>query len=281
MNNEKLILTLLVKNETDIIEDNILHHYRQGVDFIIVTDHESTDGTLDILRRFEKKKLIDLYHCREFEQKKVVNLMGRVALEKHKATILIHNDADEFWCSTKENNLKSSFLKHNCTSLRVKRLNVIPKPETMFEPFPQSEMLVVDNPLESNDVVADSLEKTSLFYLQANPKVMFSVKDKFRSVKVGNHEIDGETTGKMADNIVIYHFPFKNYERFEQKVMQGGAFVATANLAEGQSWHWRRWSRLHSEGRYRELAQQLIGNPPEVDHLGVSSFNYQKVIRAL
>ena len=47
-------MTLLVKNEEDILEQNLIFHKEKGVDFFIVTDNNSTDRTPEILR---KKKL--------------------------------------------------------------------------------------------------------------------------------------------------------------------------------------------------------------------------------
>lgn len=37
----KLVMTLLVRNEADVIETNLEYHLAQGVDFVIVTDHGS------------------------------------------------------------------------------------------------------------------------------------------------------------------------------------------------------------------------------------------------
>ena len=48
----KLVMTLLVRNEVDVIRANLEYHLAQGVDFVIVTDHGS-DITLklfDLLR---------------------------------------------------------------------------------------------------------------------------------------------------------------------------------------------------------------------------------------
>ena len=56
----KLVMTLLVKNEVDVVRDNIEFHLRNGVDFIIATDNLSDDGTLEILQEYEKKGVLYL-----------------------------------------------------------------------------------------------------------------------------------------------------------------------------------------------------------------------------
>ncbi len=41
----RIVLTLLVRDEADIIGSNLAYHLSQGVDFVIATDNGSRDGT--------------------------------------------------------------------------------------------------------------------------------------------------------------------------------------------------------------------------------------------
>ena len=50
----KLVLTLLVRDEADIVESCIRYHLERGVDLVLATDHRSVDGTTDILRGYER-----------------------------------------------------------------------------------------------------------------------------------------------------------------------------------------------------------------------------------
>jgi hypothetical protein len=45
----KIIMTILVKDEIDIIERNIKVHSKLGVDAFVVMDNNSTDGTREKL----------------------------------------------------------------------------------------------------------------------------------------------------------------------------------------------------------------------------------------
>ena len=90
-----------VRDEADIIEDNLRFHRAQGVDFFVIADTGSTDGTLEILERYEAAGLVRL----ERMQGGIHDMKGegggeegitRIASEMG-ADWVIHNDADEFW----------------------------------------------------------------------------------------------------------------------------------------------------------------------------------------
>jgi hypothetical protein len=94
----QLALTLLAKNEADVIDANIAYHLGAGVDFVVVTDNGSTDGTLEILERYERDGVLELIRepSSDFRQGEWVTRMARRAAERG-AGWVINADADEFW----------------------------------------------------------------------------------------------------------------------------------------------------------------------------------------
>ena len=56
----KLVMTLLVRDEEDIVEDHLVYHLNQGVDFVIATDNNSVDGTRDVLERFQRLGYVEV-----------------------------------------------------------------------------------------------------------------------------------------------------------------------------------------------------------------------------
>lgn len=57
-NKIKLIMTLVVRNEEDILEKNIRFHSAMGVDGFIVVNHKSTDKTSDILEKLKNENIV-------------------------------------------------------------------------------------------------------------------------------------------------------------------------------------------------------------------------------
>jgi hypothetical protein len=95
----RLVMTLLVRDEADIIDEQISFHLAAGVDFIVATDHDSTDGTAEVLDQYAQRNV--LHVCRELggekRQSEWVTRMARLAATEYEADWVINSDADEFW----------------------------------------------------------------------------------------------------------------------------------------------------------------------------------------
>lgn len=95
----RIVLTLLARDEADIVDECIRYHLANGVDFVIATDHASVDGTADILASYERAGQLRLLRQddAEIRQSEWVTAMARLAASDYGADWVINTDADEFW----------------------------------------------------------------------------------------------------------------------------------------------------------------------------------------
>ena len=93
-----IVLTLLVRDEEDILEANLEFHLSMGVDFVIATDHRSADRTRSILERYQRAGYLHVIRedTEAYEQSSWVTSMARMAYAMG-ASWVINGDADEFW----------------------------------------------------------------------------------------------------------------------------------------------------------------------------------------
>ena len=252
----KLIMTLLVKNEENILEENLVFHKSMGVDGFVVTDNSSTDRTREILDKYKRKgwilEIID-EPGQDHSQVLWVNRMITTAKDIYKADWVINCDADEFWYA-KSGNLKTSIYATRANVLKCFWRNMVPTPgNTKF----WQNILAVEKPPEAGHNY--DLSKWNLYDF-TYPKVMHSV-DGFKSISFGNHSVEMvKKKKKKIKDVVIYHFSVQNYEKFESKVVAGGeALGRNKNLDKRDVVHWRYWYECYKNGCLKEEYEKIIG----------------------
>ena len=94
----KLVQTLVVRDEEDIVGTQLEYHLNAGVDFVIASDHESRDGTTEILESYVRDGVLRRIAVRgEMHDGSWRTRMARLAATEHGADWVINTDADEFW----------------------------------------------------------------------------------------------------------------------------------------------------------------------------------------
>lgn len=245
-------MTLLVRDEIDIVARNIAFHLAAGVDHVIVTDNGSVDGTRDVLSQYERSGVVTVLDepGRDFAQGEWVTRMALLARDRFGADWILNNDADEFWVA-QTGDLKSQAV--DAELLTCRRRNMVAAYD-MDERTPWFERVVyrVGSPnrvVRPKDIITGPLG-LPFFYFAPLPKVLVRANG-LKSVTQGNHSASFASAAKSKQaDIVIYHYPFRTLAQFERKILQGGrAYLNNPRLPPNLGWHWRRWyAKLGAHG---------------------------------
>ena len=231
----RVILTLLCRNEADIIASTVEFHLRRGVDMILVTDNGSTDDTLPILEAFQRQGVLRLLHepSHTHDQAVWVSRMSRLAAQEYGADWVIPCDADEFWWP-RSGSFKSELacIPSDQMALAVKRVNFLPPAadDPAGLPFHQSQIL------------RDHISRNSLG--DPLPGKVCHRGHGAITVADGNH---GVYIGGVAvpshphDGMEILHFPVRSYAQLERKIREGAqALARNTRVAPEVGLTWRR-----------------------------------------
>src|ERR671936_204967 len=74
----RLVMTLLVRDEEELLPVTLVYHLRRGVDFVLVTDHGSTDATPEILEEYVSRGVARVLRVEDeaYDQSKWVTRMA-------------------------------------------------------------------------------------------------------------------------------------------------------------------------------------------------------------
>ena len=258
----KLIMTLVVKDEEDIIEQNIRFHCALGCDGFIVSSHNSTDNTNKILEKLKEEGLVleIIYRTSPNHQLNVwVNEMVQIAKKKYKADWCINADADEFYYSNSLD-LKKSIIKDTAGWA-----NVLIVDSNFLFPDDKKNYLTdsyyfVTKPFQQFE--AEQLNLKDEYYKifigsQGCTKVIHSTKGNPRCQK-GNHSIKMDKLKMISStDIRLFHYHIKNYEKYVAKVIKWKESVKYKPAGEGE--HLKKMIELYDNGKLFDDYNSLYG----------------------
>lgn len=235
-----IAMLILVRDEFDIIAQNISFHQHFGIEQFVITDNGSTDGTKEVLydfkRRFGKSIFIIDDPDSPYHQATLVNRMIHVAKQEFRPSWIISSDADEFWYPV--SGRYDSEMDGQKNILNCFWHNFLPRSNTPWQQFTDiGEMPGYHGRMSKSLCLARGLH----------------------GMYTGNH--DSRSIPRIAarsENIRVYHYPVRTYEQFERKVVQGYRAAAKASFQQTAAWHWREyyeaWEKHELPRVYEELA---------------------------
>ena len=253
----KLIMTLLVKNEEELLPLNLEFHRSMGVDGFIITDNNSTDSTPQIIEEYKQRgwvlEVIE-EHATDYNQKLWVDRMIRLAKEKYHADWVINADADEFWYTPKRN-IKTEISTNHANVLRCNVRNVYPEQN---RPWTQWDKTVRAVPADADF----DLSPYSIFTHQTH-KVMHRTAG-YLQISMGNHKVKMLPRRIAASSIIVYHYNIRDKAHFLTKMINGGKQLEQRKSKHGGR-HWRYFYDLYKQGRLEEEYARVVGANIQAD----------------
>ncbi|MGX5680784.1 glycosyltransferase family 2 protein [Schumannella luteola] len=261
-----LALTMMVRDEADIVGAMLEHHLRQGVDVFIITENASIDGTADVIRDFARRATVDLRFDPEHRKQQSVRVteMARDAFTIHGADWVINADADEFWFPVD----RSRTLKEVVSEL---------PPELRAFPVPVIDMV---GPAAADGSGLDRLVYRDLRPVEEINRVgihahatddVLHVGDPDVTVVQGNHYVSIASAGSPPPELAIevLHLPWRSWRQIASKVGNAGrAYDSNPELTPSPNHHGMRDYRRLQRGTL--LGSYLIRMPdPEQLEAGI------------
>jgi hypothetical protein len=243
----KLVMTLLARDEADVVGEQLAFHLNAGVDFVVAMDNLSEDGTTEILESYAKSGQLHLIRQdSEFlRQADWITELGRLAASEFGADWVIHSDADEFWWPRGES------LKDVLASIPA-RYGIVRALLRHFVPRPDDGQSFAERMTVRMSASAPINDPRSLY--RPNLKIIHRA-DPNVNVSIGAQRLIDSPLVPLRGwyPIEFFHFPVRSLQQCERK-------YAHQQIAPGQtpSPYYDRVRELIAAGRLQELYDSLV-----------------------
>ncbi len=252
----KLVMTLLVRDEADIVDAQIAFHLHAGVDFVIATDNRSTDGTTEILERYERSGHLALLHedGDDMRQQEWVTRMARLAATDFGADWVLNADADEFWWP------RGGSLKH-VLDVVPDRFGVVRGCWRHFLPQVDSDGTFFERMIVRLRTPAFPGDKSTIHH--AHQKVAHRA-DPDVEIERGNHNAIARRLEPLRSwhPIEVLHFSLRSVEQLSRKARGGWR----RSPVDDQTEHQIRLDTAYREGRLEAFFAEHAVSHDELEH---------------
>jgi hypothetical protein len=254
----KLVLTVLARDEADVIDAQVAFHLNAGVDFIIATDNNSQDGTAEILEAYERDGVLHLIRepAEGLRQGEWVTRMARLAANDYGADWVINTDADEFWWP------RGGSLKEVLDAV-PNAYGIVQAFWRSFVPRPDDGLFFAERMTVRLSQHAPINDPTSFY----RPVVKVAHRaDAQVKVGRGNHALADSSLLTLTTwhPIEVLHFPLRSRAQWMRKVeLQGEAFTKHIERS-GTGYHLKGYAALRS-GRIEQQHESLVVDDKAVE----------------
>ncbi|WP_423918431.1 glycosyltransferase family 2 protein [Frigoribacterium sp. 2-23] len=235
-----LALTLMIRDEADILPEWLDYHIAQGIDVFVVTDNGSTDGTREILEEFARTSsaIVDLRHdpVHRKQQSETVTRMAREAYTVHGADWVVNADADEFLMARDRRLTLRDVFSRLDPAVRAFVVPVVNMVGPLAEEGGGLERLIWRDERSAGELAAIGL----ISHPSGNA---IHVGDAEVSVVQGNHLVT-LAQGAVPDEALaleVLHFPWRSWRQYAHRVeIAGVAYESNPDVNPSPNHHGMR-----------------------------------------
>lgn len=231
----------MCKDEEDVIFHTLLHMAEEGLTGIIVADNMSTDNTVKEIKKLQSLLKGSTCEIILVEDKEVgyyqSNKMTDLARQAHEfgADWIVPFDSDELWLA---GDTIANFLNTLPEKINVVHADLYNHFGSGIDP---------QGAIPFQNIAWRQSEKGAL------PKVAFKWQDD-AVIGQGNHSVEMKGI-KSVGGLEIRHFPYRSWEHFKRKAINGYAAYKATDLPESMGGHWRSYGQLieaHGDDKIRK-----------------------------
>ena len=252
-----LVMTLLARDEIDVVDSWLAFHLNAGVDLVVATDNRSQDGTTEVLEEYARSGHVHLIHepGEDLRQDEWVTRMARLAATQYGANWVINSDADEFWWPRGASLAEvldavpprygtvGAFLRVFCP-----RPGDGPFAETMTTRF--SALAPINDPASLYKPIRKIIHR-------GHPEIRLTR---------GNHALVGSPFAPLRGwfPVECLHFPLRSLAQCEHKAELQGAAFEKHIARPPTAYHADMYAALRA-GRMREYYEALVVSDDELE----------------
>jgi hypothetical protein len=215
----KLVMTLLARDEADVVDSWLAFHLGAGADFVVATDNRSVDGTTDVLERYAREGHVHLIRepGEDLRQNEWVTRMARLAATEFGADWVINSDADEFWWP------RGASLRDVLSAISP-RYGTVGAFLRVFVPRPDRADAFFERMTVRFSALAPINDPASLY--KPIRKVIHRAHPEIQVTR-GNHALVNSPFAPLRGwfPVEVFHFPLRSLAQCEHKAeLQGTAF---------------------------------------------------------
>jgi hypothetical protein len=255
----KVVLTVLTRDEADVIDAQVAFHLNAGVDFVIATDNNSQDETTEILQSYARNGVLHLIRepAEGLRQGEWVTRMARLAASEFGADWVINTDADEVWWP------RGGSLKEVLAAV-PEQFGIVHAFWRSFVPRPDDGSFFAERMTVRLSQHAPINDPTSFY----RPVIKVAHRaDPHVIVGRGNHAVAESSFLPLTTwhPIEVLHFPLRSRVQWVRKVeLQGEAFTKHIERS-GTGYHLKGYDALQS-GRIEQQHESLVVDDDAVAH---------------